>query len=206
MYIIKTKVNYPNNEELAYEKIYFNSKMVINKVVVYDTDNNEKIIVEFNKVNLKANLSEDDFRLDEYINSKIDDKEKEKCEGENCDKETSNILEDIVYPLYLPSNTFLTGSETINNEGSNRIILTFAGEKDFTIIEEPVSKSTEFEIKPVFGEPILLNDTLGVIENNSVKWINGNISYYLASNNLSKSEMATIASSMNETKSVGMSK
>ena len=201
MYIISTKVNYPNNEDLVKEDIYFDTKMNLKKVVVYDKDNNERIIVEFNNIDLKANLSENDFKLDEYINNTNNEKENA-CEGSNCDKTTSNILDDIIYPLYLPSNTFLTSSETINNESNKRVILTFAGEKDFTIVEEPVNRSKEFEINPVFGDPIMLNDTLGVIETNAIRWNKGNISYYLTSNNLSSSEMVVIASSMNDAKSV----
>ena len=202
MYIIETTVNYPNNEELKKERIYFDKKMIIKKVMVYDDENNERIIVEFNKVDLKANLDEKDFKLEEYITDNNKEDKQNKCEGTNCDKTTSNILEDIIYPLYLPSNTFLTSSETIDNENGKRFILTFAGEKDFTIVEELSTRNDKFEINPVFGDPILLNDTLGVIESNSIKWDRGNISYYLTSNNLSSSEMMTIASSMNGTKTV----
>ncbi|MBR5662019.1 MAG: outer membrane lipoprotein carrier protein LolA [Bacilli bacterium] len=202
IYIITSKVNYPNNEELVKEDIYFNNKMNITKVIVYDKENNEKIIVEFDKVDLKANLTENDFKLDDYINNPSANDIDKKCEGSNCDKTTSNILEDIIYPLYLPSDTFLTSSETINTDLGKRVILTFAGKKDFTIIEELATISDEFEVSPVFGDPILLNDTIGVIEDNSIRWTKGNISYYLTSNNLSSFEMATIASSMNEAKSV----
>lgn len=197
LYVITTKVNYPNNEELVKQKIYFNNKSKIQKVIIFDKDNNERIMVEFNKIDLDANLNESNFKLEDYI----DNKESE-CEGKNCDKKSSNILEDIIYPLYLPSNTFLTGSETINNENGNRVILTFAGEKDFTVIEQLEYRSDNFEINPVFGEPIFLNDTLGVLEDNSIRWSKGNVSYYLTSNNLSSSEMAMIASSMNQSKSV----
>jgi len=203
-YIITVKVNYPNNEDLVKENIYFNKKKEIDRVVVLDNDNNEKIIVEFNKIDYKANLNEKDFVLEDYINN--ENNIKTNCEGTNCDKTTSNILEDIIYPLYLPGNTFLTSSETINNENGKRFILTFAGEKDFTIIEEPVSVSETFEISPVFGEPVLLNDSLGILEDNSIEWTKGNISYYLTSNNLSSKEMITIASSMNGSKSVLSSK
>ena len=202
MYVIETTVNYPNNEELKKERIYFDRKMVIKKVIVYDDENNERIIVEFNKIDLKPKLDEKDFKIEEYI---VDNNKKENennCEGSNCDKTTSNILEDVIYPLYLPSNTFLTSSETIDSENGKRFILTFAGEKDFTIVEELSTRNDKFEINPVFGDPVLLNDTLGVIESNSVKWDKGNISYYLTSNNLSSTEMTTIASSMNGTKTV----
>lgn len=198
MTVIKAKVNYPNNEELVTEKIYFDKNNNIKKTIVYDKDNKERIIVEFNRLDLKADLSPDEFKLDEYINKK----DNTECEGSNCDKTTSNVLEDIIYPLYLPSNTFLTSSETISIDNGKRIILSFAGEKDFTIVEEPALRSEEFEVSPVFGEPVFLNDTLGVIESNSIKWSSGNISYYLTSNNLTPSEMVTVAKSMNETKSV----
>ena len=196
--VIETKVNYPNNEELIKEKIYFDKNNNIKKTVVFDKDNKERILVEFNKIDLKANLSKDDFKLDEYINKK----DNTECEGSNCDKTTSNILEDIIYPLYLPSNTFLTSSETINTDTGKRIILSFAGEKDFTIVEEVAMRSENFEVSPVFGEPVFLNDTLGVIESNSIKWSSGNVSYYLTSNNLTPSEMVTVAKSMNMAKSV----
>lgn len=205
MYIITSKVDYPNNEELIKEKIYFNKNMKLSKVIVFDKNEKERIIVDFNKINMKQDLSEEDFKIDEYIKEN-EDSNSAKCSDDECDQETANILEDIIYPLYLPSNTFLTSSETINIDHGKRVILTFSGEKDFTLVEEAEAPASEFEIKPVFGEPIMLNDTIGVIENNSVRWSKGNISYYLASNNLSSSEMVTIASSMNGTKSVLESK
>ena len=202
-YIISAKVNYPNNDDLVKEDIYFDSKMNLKKVVVYNNNGDQRIVTEFTKTNLKAKLDENDFKLDEYINNEENTKENT-CEGENCPKSktTSNILDDIIYPLYLPSNTFLTSSESIGSENDKRVILTFAGDKNFTIVEEASAPSNEFEVSPVYGDPILLNDTLGVMQDNSVRWTRGNISYYLTSNNLTSSEMATIASSMNQTKSV----
>lgn len=202
MYIIKSKVNYPNNEELTNERIYFDNKMNLKKVIVYDNDKKERIIVEFDKIDYKANIKEDDFTIDEYINNK----DETKCENDKCDENVSNILDDIIYPLYLPNNTFLTSSETVDNDGSKRVILTFAGDKDFTIVEQRAVKETSLDIEPVFGEPIMLNDVIGVVENNSIKWTSGNVSYYLASNKLSTSEMISVASSMNASKSVMESK
>ena len=207
MYIIKSKVNYPNNEDLVKQSLYFDSKMNIKKVIVHDRSNKERIIVEFTKIDLKANINEDEFKLEEYIKDINNNKENNKdCEKEDCSKTTSNILDDIIYPLYLPGNTFLTSSETIGSEDDKRVILTFKGDKDFTIVEEATSIPEEFEVSPVYGDPILLNDVLGVMMDNSIKWTKGNISYYLTSNKLSSSEMATIASSMNHTKSVAGSK
>lgn len=195
--IISTKVNYPNNSELIRQDIIFDKKMNIKSVTVYDQDNNERIRTEFIKVDLKANNSLDDFKLDQYIKEPIENK----CEGDKCSKTTANILDDIIYPLYLPNNTYLTSSEKIG-ENASRVILTFAGDKSFTIVEEASFVPKNFEIKPVFGNPVLLNDTFGVISDNSVRWTRGNVDYYLTSNNLSNKEMVVIASSMNHSISV----
>lgn len=201
--VLKVKVNYPNNSDLLYEKIYFDNNSMVKKVEVYDTNNIEKIKVTFNNIKYNVNYNKEDFEIDEYINNdNINNENKENCEGTNCDKKTGNILEDIIYPLYLPSNTYLTSSDKIGEEGNQRVILTFSGDKNFTIVEESLYVPDKFEVSPVFGEPILLNDTIGVIDTNSIKWSKGNIDYYITSDNLTKSELVTLASSMNLAKSV----
>ncbi len=195
--IITTKVNYPNNTELVKQDIVFDKNLKLKSVVVYDQNNNERIKTIFSKIDLKADVSLSEFELDHYIK----DLPQDKCDSDKCDKTTSNILDDIIYPLYLPNNTYLTSSEKIGEE-SKRVILTFGGDKSFTIVEEALDIPDNFEIKPVFGNPVLLNDTFGVISDNSIRWSRGNIDYYLTSNNLTNSEMVVIASSMNHSISV----
>lgn len=199
---ITVNVNYPNNSELVKENIYFDNKGHIQKVIVYDQEENKRIITEFTKVDLKAKNGQDEFNIDKYIESINNDNS---CASGKCDEEAANIIEDIIYPLYLPNNTYLTSSERIG-DNSSRVILTFAGDKNFTIVETASTIASEFEISPVFGNPIMLNDTVGVISDNSVSWTRGNIDYYLTSNNLSTSEMSIIASSMNHAVGVMESK
>ena len=197
--VLKVKVNYPNNKDLLYEKIYFDKDSNLKKVVVYDNNDVIRMNINFTKINYNADVDKDNFKIEEYIDNNVNNKE---CEGTNCDQKTSNILDDIIYPLYLPSNTYLTSSDKIGEDNASRVILTFSGDKDFTIVEEVLSIPDEFEIIPVFGEPTLITDTLGVIDTNSIKWNKGNISYYITSNNLSKEELVTLASSMNSARSV----
>lgn len=199
-YIIKTKVNYPNNEELTYQKIFFDKSMNINKVEVYNLDNTFQIRVIFKNVNLKAKAKDTDFELSKLI--KEDVKKDDKCEGENCDVKTGLNIENVVYPLYIPANTHLSGNEIVDTEYGNRIILTFGGEKNFVLVEETVSANDELEIIPVFGDPLMLNETIGALSNNSISWDNDNISYYLVSSDLSNSEMVNVAKSLTGTKSV----
>lgn len=225
-YIIKSTVNYPNNEELEYQKIYFDKDMNINKVEVYNSEDIVKIKVTFKSIDLKAKLSEDDFVLDDLIdteetqNNNTDtqeetakdeectgtDCEKEtatsNCEGENCEKQSNVTLDSIIYPLYIPSNTHLSSSETVSTETGDRVILTFSGDKNFVIVEETASASNEFEVIPVFGDPLMLDSTIGAMSSNSISWHADNISYYLVSSDLSTSEMISVAKSLGNSTTV----
>ena len=209
-YVIKSSVNYPNNNELKYQKIYLDNDKNLKKVEVYNNNDLVKIKVDFNEIDLKADLKTDDFNIEEYIkednsaqntedNKAVDQentKNNEKCETDECsNKKTANI-ENIIYPLYIPSNTYLTSSEKIDTSSGNRVILTFSGEKNFVLIEEASLKHDNMEVVPVYGEPLMMNESVGALSSNSLSWDNGNISYYLASTELSSLEMQSIANSL----------
>lgn len=204
-YIIKSTVNYPNNEDLSYQKIYFDDKMNINKVEVYNSEDIVKIKVTFKSVDLKAKLDEDDFLLDDLIDTEINNEENNtegECNEGTCEDKTSATLDSIIYPLYIPSNTHLSSSENIETETGERVILTFSGEKNFVIVEEVASASNEFEVIPVFGDPLMLNESVGALSSNSISWHANNISYYLVSSDLSTNELISVAESLGKTKTV----
>ena len=236
-YVIKSKVNYPNNEELSYQKIYFEKDMNITGVEVYNNEDIIKIKVTFKSVNLKAKLKEDDFVLEDLIDTKAEDSNKDSsnnttdtnkdsknntdnkdtkknescsgtnckdnktCEGKECDKTTSS-LDSIIYPLYIPTNTHLKSSETVSTTDGERVILTFSGDKNFVIVEETSKFSDEFEVIPVFGDPLMLDKTIAALSSNSISWNAENVSYYLVSSDLSSNEMVNVAKSLGNSKTV----
>lgn len=126
------------------------------------------------------------------------------CEGDACTEETGSI-ENILYPLYVPSNTYLSSSDKVDTDVGDRIILTFAGDKNFVLVEEAATVAEEFEIIPVYGDPLIVNDTIGALGANSLSWTKDNISYYLTGTDLSTEELLTIGESIgynNQTVSV----
>ena len=183
-YVITSKVNYPNNQDLKYQKIFLDKDYNLKSVEVYSDADIIRIKIDFTKVDLKANVKEDIFNLNEYIKEDIDS------------KESIGKIDNAIYPLYIPANTYLTSSEVVNNEDSSRVILTFSGEKNFVLVEEGAFMQPSHEIVPVHGEPIMLNDTIGALSNNSIYWTNNDIDYYLASNDLTVSEMVFVATSL----------
>ena len=120
-------------------------------------------------------------------------------ESENNNKKTTPTasLEDVIYPLYLPTGTVLKEQEKVNKTDGERIILTFAGDKEFTLVEETAVKEKEFTVIPTFGEPGFVNDTIGAITDNSLNWISNGIEYYMVSDVMNVVELLDIANSIN---------
>ena len=142
------------------------------------------------------NTTEDKSETDcEGEACKEEEMENGACEGDACTEETGSI-ENILYPLYVPSNTYLSSSDKVNTDVGDRIILTFAGDKNFVLVEEAATVAEEFEIIPVYGDPLIVNDTIGALGANSLSWTKDNISYYLTGTDLSTEELLTIGESI----------
>lgn len=190
-YIIKSKVSYPNNKELKYQKIYLDKSYNLKAVEVYSDADIVKIKIDFKSVDLKQKNKKEDFKLENYISD---------VECDDCKSKSSMKIENAIYPLYTPSNTYLSSSEVVNGDLDSRIILSFSGDKNFVLVEETSLINDEHEVIPVYGEPVMLNDTIGAMSTSSMYWTSNNIDYYLASDDLSVDEMVFIATSLNNAK------
>lgn len=184
-YILKTKVKYPNNSKLINQKIVIDKDLDFEKVEVYNKNGTIAMIMNFDKISYSPKFSKDEFDLDSIISKE----EKEEL------KETSS-LDEVIYPLFLPSGTKLVSEDKIKNDNTDRVIMTYDGDKSFTLVEEVASVFNEFTIIPTIGEPYQLMDTLGVITNNSLSWTSGGIDYYLISDVMEKDEMIEVAESI----------
>ena len=81
-----------------------------------------------------------------------------------------------------------------SDESHNRTVITYIG--DAKGVEEASVKSDEFEIIPVYGDPLLMADTIGALSANSLYWTSNKIDYYITSEKLSGEELLTIAEGM----------
>ena len=204
-YVLEVDVNYPNNGDLKYQKLYFNKNLELTGVDVFDNDDILSISVKFKSVDYKAGLDKEEFNIDKVMESECINSEdgSDEVNGEIEESEETTKLEDIIYPLYIPADTYLKDKETINTENGERVILTFNGAKNFVLIEESSYVNSEFETVPVYGDPLMITDTIGVVSSNSLSWSDNEVNYYLASNDMSTDEILTIANSLNVTEYVG---
>ncbi len=186
-YVFEVNANYPNNSNLVKQSIILDKEYNIKSVKVFNGDNEIQMSMTFNEAILNKEIEDSIFDLNNIITNMGD--------GNNNEGSVGSI-NDIIYPLYIPSGTVLTSEEKVSKGEGERIILTFDGEKPFILVEETVDKTDEFLIIPTYGEPYLMMDTVATLSNNSINWISDGIEYYIVSDVMSQIELVEIASSI----------
>lgn len=145
-----------------------------------------------NKVEDNSTTENNNTNVNENNNT-TENKNEDKKSSET--KQTSSI-EDVIYPMYIPTNTYLSNKEKVSKDDGERLILTFDGDNPFMLIEETVTYEKEHLIVPTYGELEVMASTVAIVNDNSVNWIDNNIEYYVVSDKLSKSELLNIARSI----------
>ena len=215
-YIFTSTVNYPNNDKLVNQKIYFGKDYLPTKVEVIDNDGNVQIKMAFNKIDLRTEFNDTYFDLNSILDTENTDGDNSKNEsnintnnnnnnneaqepsGNNDGEKTKETatIDDIIYPMYLPVNTYLTNQEKVSTEDGERLILTFTGDSSFTLVEETVSYSSRPEIIPTYGDVELIGNSLAVINDNSANWFDNGIEYYIVSDVMSTEELLQVVKSI----------
>ena len=192
-YIITSKVNFPNNPSLVKQKVTVNKDLMIEKVEILNKDGISLMTFNVDKTNYKPSFDESFFEINSIINNGDSENKTD------VKKEESRVskIDDIIYPLYIPTGTVLEEEEKVSKTDGERVILTFGGEKPFTLVEETTMKEDEFTVVPTYGEPYLLIDTVAALSNNSINWVSNGIEYYIVSEAMNQNELIEVAKSVN---------
>ena len=234
-YIFTSTVNYPNNEKLVKQKVYFNKDNLPTKVEVIDIDGNVQIKMVFDKIDLKTVFNNTYFDLNSVLdtqngiqnrknndktatdNGNTNDNNNQNTNNNNLESQEPNMdnsgsttdnsntntntkqtatIDDIIYPMYLPVNTYLTGQKKVSTDTGERLILTFTGDKSFVLVEETAKYTDMPEIIPTYGSVELIGPSLAVVNDNSANWFNNGIEYYVVSDVMNTDELLQIVRSI----------
>ena len=218
-YIFTSTVNYPNNPKLVKQKVYFGKDYLPIKVEVLDNENKAQITMKFDKIDLRTEFNDTYFDLNAILDTNVEPLPEDKKEEQNTNQNTENntpaetqepneqkendkktketaTIDDIIYPMYLPANTYLTSQERVNTEEGERLILTFTGDKAFVLMEEVAKYSSVPEIIPTYGAPELIGSSLAVINDNSANWFDNGIEYYIVSDVMKTDELLEVVRSI----------
>jgi len=187
-YVFTTQVEYANDKNLTTQKVYFDKDMNLIKVEVIDKNNNVQMKFTVTEIDFKAKFDDNYFS----VNLNIENSENT---NDNSDQTTS-VLEENLYPMYVPTDTYLTSQDKLLTENGERLILTFSGESPFTIIQE-TSNNKSLVTDYVYGDPCMILDTVGALTDYSITWNSKGLDYYVISDTMNVDELITVAESMN---------
>ncbi|WP_044893593.1 LolA family protein [Bacillus alveayuensis] len=192
-YVFETKTNYQNSKMLPKQEIILNKKDLSPvSVKVMDTDMKPLLTVEFSKVEFNAEFDKNAFDTEKNMT-------RAQLDVPTIAQEGNGTLE-VMYPLDLPAGVEPVEEKEIATENGKRLIMTFGGEKSFTLIQEKArvlpAMSTPSFIK---GEPVDLGFAIGALTDHSLTWSYNGVDFTIASNDLTPEEMMMIARSVQGT-------
>lgn len=193
-YIINSKVNYSTEKDFVKQKVYVDSKNNVTKIEILDAKDNVKMSMEI--IDLQYNTKFDDnyFDVNSYISTNSNENTLEENNKSEVTDSSSLKIDEIVYPMYIPTDTFLSSQNVVETDDGERAILTFSGESSFTVVQETLHNDDTLQY--VYGDPYLILDTIGSITDSSVSWISNGIEYSVVSENLDSEELLTVAQSI----------
>src|SRR5690625_4119075 len=127
-YIFHTKTNYQSNNNLPFQEIYFDKKSYTPVLVkVLDKDKQTLVEVNFSSFDLNPSFENDDFKVEKNMVNE----EEDVSVSADANEDTLSAL----FPLYT-AEAQLTDKQEIELENGQRVIMTFTGERNFTLIQE----------------------------------------------------------------------
>lgn len=179
----ESKINSKTNSEIKNQKITFDKTSLMPlEVVIYNQESNPIMTVKFEAFNFTPGLTKLDFDVD-----KSNDTAK-LILGEGSVNFTEK---QILTPVYAPAGVFLD-SETKTDSKS---ISHYKGGVSYTVVQEFIEPSEYLVNNRIYGEPVLLEQCVGALTENSLTWYNNGIEYMIFSTKLNSEELVKIANS-----------
>ncbi|WP_164671065.1 LolA family protein [Virgibacillus doumboii] len=188
-YIFETQTNYQSNNNLPYQEIYFDKKTYTPVMVkVLDKDKQALVEVKFSDFNTKPKFKDDDFAMEKNMSSATAEA------PVSSDGKTDAFT--VLYPLNMVGSEMVEKKQ-VDMENGQRVIMTFSGEKNFTLIEEKMDVvPTMSSPQAVNGEIVNLGHSIGALSENTIEWSNDGMNFLLASEELTKEELIEVAKSV----------
>ncbi|URM32892.1 outer membrane lipoprotein carrier protein LolA [Cytobacillus firmus] len=189
-YVFETKTRYQNNQMLPVQEIKLKkSDLSPVSVKVMDPDKNALVTVEFSNVKFNASFDKKDFDMQKNMT------------GAQLEVPVMAEMEDqeftVKYPQMDMADVKLVDEQEMKTEDGKRVVLTYDGEKSFTLVQEKATvMPTSSVVTSVKGEPVDLGFTIGALSDNTISWTYQGVDYMIASNDLSPEEMSDIARSV----------
>lgn len=184
-YLVTSYPKFLDEDNYDKQEVHFSKDLKPISVYVYDENNIAVVKVNFTKVDLDAEFSDNYFDVQENI----------KLAREN----QSSVSGEIELPLY-PVNSTLDA--TLKEHSSYTVgdvevhIMTYEGSKPFTVIQKMLKDSEEVVTHTINGEVVDLINGFGVYHDSILTYSYLGVEYNIYSDVLTLSEMIQVANGM----------
>nr|WP_155113715.1 outer membrane lipoprotein carrier protein LolA [Metabacillus mangrovi] len=188
-YVFETKTNYQNNSMLPMQEITFNKNdLSPASVKVMDPDRNALVTVEFKDFEFNPSFDKDSFNMEKNMSFGMMDLP--------ATAPVDNKPFAVKYPMEMPEGVKLIQEKELKTDNGKRVVMTFAGEKNFTLIQEKAAAAPSANAVTVNGDPADLGFTVGAITENSITWTADGVEYMIASEDMTPDELMNTARSV----------
>lgn len=209
-YVFETATRNNHKKLLPTQKIHIDKKTLLpTKVTIHDETGEEKISITFAKISLGVEHKAKDYAV-EMEKPKAENDQAE-SDGEEAEPDTDTDTEgaetdkapdqQTYYPAVNWEGTTLADEQSLMTENGQRILMTFSGEKEYVVIQEPAEKPMNQLPVSVEGDPVDLGFAVAALTDQSIHWEMNGVSFFVASETLSQEELITVANSMTVTES-----
>ena len=184
-YLITSKPKFMDNEKMDKQEIHFSKELKPISVFIYDNTNTVLVKVNFTKVDLNASFSENYFNVNENIK-----------EARESSSSVSNEIELPLYPVNSTLDYSLKEHSTYKIGDTEVHIMTFEGNKPFTVIQKILEDSQEVVTLNLDGQIVDLINGFGIYHDGILTYSYAGVEYNIYSDVLTLSEMIDVANAM----------
>jgi outer membrane lipoprotein-sorting protein len=190
-FVFETETRNNHRKVLPTQKIYINKKTWLPIYVsILDENKEEQIRITFNKITLGTARDAKEYAVE------LNNEESKPAEDEADDEAAKEEGFETYYPTVNWQGVTLELEEAIKTENGTRSFMTFGGDKEFTIVQERVQRPEHKLPVSIEGDPVDLGFAVAAITEKSIRWESDGISFFIASETLTKDEMIDVALSM----------
>ncbi|WP_342506695.1 outer membrane lipoprotein carrier protein LolA [Sporosarcina sp. FSL K6-2383] len=187
MYIFETATRNNHKKVLPTQRIHVDKKTLLPTYVsVLDENKEEKIRITFQQITLGKERKAADYAVD--LDGTNIEKEQSPEDGKKTGFQT-------YYPTVDWEGTTLD-EEQMETANGTRSFMTISGSKEFIIVQEPATLPDKKIAVSIEGDPVDLGFAVAALTDNSIRWESNGISFFIASETLTKDEMIEVALSM----------
>lgn len=185
-YLVTSFPEFSNKNQWYKQEIKFDKDLKPMFVYIYDKDDILRVkfvVIEFKK---DPDFSDDYFD----VNKNLED-------SKTTAVEITSKSEDLpLYPANVDLNATLKDSTVANIEGQEIHILTYDGDKPFTIVQRLLTENSEVVTTLVEGEMIDLMNGVGFINDDTIMCVYNGVEYKIYSDVLTQAELIEVANGM----------